>query len=679
MNSTTAPVRAGPTALSTRQILVIFAGLMLGMLLASLDQTIVSTALPTIVGDLGGLNQLSWVVTGYLLASTASTPLWGKLGDLLGRKRLFQGAIVLFLVGSALAGLSQNMVELIAFRAIQGLGGGGLMVTAQAIIGDVVPPRSRGRYQGVFGAVFGVTSIVGPLLGGFIVDNLSWRWIFYINLPIGAIALAVTAAVLPASGQRGRPAIDYLGTALLAGAAVSLILLTTLGGTTYPWASAPIVLLGVIGAVLLVCFVLVERRAAEPVLPLRLFRNRIFSVTSAIGFVTGFAMFGAITFLPLFLQVVKGVNPTTSGLQLLPMMAGLLVTSMISGLLISRWGRYKAFPIAGTAIFSLGLFLFSRMDEHTSSLTASINMLVLGAGLGMAMQVLVLAVQNAVEYRDLGVATSGATFFRSIGSSFGVAVFGAIFSNQLAGNLRRDLPGVLSSGVGAASGSSNPAALQRLPPAVHAGYVHAYATSLQTVFLIAALIGILAFALTWLLQEVPLRSTAQAPDTGQVYAIPTARTSMEEIERALTALAGRESRVRIYERLAARAGLALDAPGCWLLFRLAQETPVTPEDLSARLHAPADRLTPALAQLHRDGLVTMEGAGSDHSGTIVLTDAGLQARDRLVAARREGLAELLDGWAPEQHAELAALLSRLARGLLADDPGEPKLAGAARQ
>jgi EmrB/QacA subfamily drug resistance transporter len=404
---------------------------MLVLLLASLDQTIVATALPTIVGDFGGIEHLSWVVTSYLLASTVVGPVYGKLGDLYGRKIVLQTAIVIFLVGSALCGLAQGMFELIAFRALQGIGGGGLIVTTMAVIGDIIPPRDRGKYQGFFGAVFGVSTVLGPLLGGFFVDNLSWRWIFYVNLPVGGLALVVIGAAFHARAVHVRHQIDYLGASLLAGGLSSIVLFTSLGGTTWPWESSQIVGLMALGVVLLVAFLFVEARAAEPLVPLELFRNRVFTVTSAVGFIVGLALFGAVTYLPLYLQIVKGHSPTTSGLLLTPLMAGVLVTSIGSGQLISRFGRYKPFPIAGTALMTVAMLMLSRISVGMPTWETALVMVLLGFGLGMTMQVLVLAAQNAVPYELLSVATSGSTLFRQVGGSIGVSIFGAIFANRL--------------------------------------------------------------------------------------------------------------------------------------------------------------------------------------------------------------------------------------------------------
>ena len=502
-----------PLVLSRRRILLIMGALLLGMLLSSLDQTIVSAALPTIIGDLKGGSHLAWVITAYLLTSTVSTPLWGKLGDLYGRKVFFQAAIVIFLVGSVLAGLSTSLIMLIAFRAVQGLGSGGLLVGAQAIIGDIVSPRERGRYSGLFGAVFGAASVVGPLIGGLFVDYLSWRWIFYINVPIGVIALAVVASQVPGKLSRVHHTIDYLGTVVLSLGVTSVILLTSLGGTTYPWRSTPIYILGAAGVLLTGLFLLVERRAAEPILPLHLFRLRTFSVTSLAGFIVGFAMFGAITYLPAFFQVVRGVSPTLSGVYLLPLMAGLLTVSIGSGQIISKTGKYRFFPIAGTAVMTLGLYLLSLMGVHTSTLQDTAYMLVLGLGLGGVMQVLVTIVQNGVPHSELGVATSGATFFRSIGGSLGTAVFGAIFSNVLVGNLARHLHGVpLPRGFSAAD--ATPALLKQLPAVVHAGFVAGYAESIQTVFLVAVPIAALAFLATWLIPQVELKQWPEAGAAG---------------------------------------------------------------------------------------------------------------------------------------------------------------------
>jgi EmrB/QacA subfamily drug resistance transporter len=513
------PGRALP-GLSKRRILLIIGALMLGMLLAALDQTIVSTALPTIVGDLHGASHIAWVITAYLLTSTVSTPLWGKLGDQYGRKAFFQASIIIFLIGSVLSGISHSMLELIAFRAVQGIGAGGLMVGAQAIVGDVVSPRDRGRYVGLFGAVFGVASIVGPLLGGIFVDNLSWRWIFYINLPIGAIALAVVAAQVPGNLARVHHIIDYLGAAVLTLSASGLVLFTSLGGSPgYAWGSPTVLALAASGAALLGAFVLVERYAKEPVLPLHLFRNRTFSVTSVVGFIVGFAMFGALTYLPAYFQVVQGVSPTFSGVRLLPLMGGLLVMSIGSGQVIARTGRYRAFPIFGSAVTTVGLYLLSLMGVGTSGALSSLYMVVLGLGIGSVMQVLVIIVQNAVPHSELGVATSGATFFRSIGSSFGTAIFGAVFSNLLVGNLRSHLHG-LRLPPGFSASAVTPAAIAHIPAAVRAGFLEGYAATIQTVFLYAVPVAALAFIATWFIPHVELRRWGAGGPAGAELATP---------------------------------------------------------------------------------------------------------------------------------------------------------------
>ena len=507
--STAAP----PAPLRPRQLAAVFSGLLLAMLLAALDSTIVATALPTIVGELGGIEQLAWVVTAYLLAQTVVTPLYGKLGDLYGRKPVLQVAIVLFLLGSVLCGLSRNMTQLVLFRALQGLGGGGLMVSSQAVVADVVPARDRGRYQGIFGAVFGVSSVVGPLVGGYFTTHLSWRWIFYINLPLGALALAVLAATLPPRALQERRPIDYAGAALLAVTLSAVILATDLGGAAYPWLSPPLLALMAAAVLALVLFVAVERRAVEPVLPLRLFANPAVAVASVVGLVVGFALFGSVTYLPLFLQVVRGASPTASGMQILPLMGGMLVASVTSGQLISRTGRYKVFPVVGTAVTSVALFLLSRVQVDTPLVAALGMMLLLGLGIGMVMQVLVIAVQNAVDYRDLGVATSGAILFRLMGGSVGTAVLGSIF----AARLRVNLAPVAAAGGAPAGDALDPRTLAQLPAALRGAYAQAFTASLGTVFLVATAVAVAGFLLVWFLPEHPLRDTvaAAAADPGE--------------------------------------------------------------------------------------------------------------------------------------------------------------------
>src|SRR4051812_39689962 len=630
---------------------------MLVLLLAALDQTIVATALPTIVGDFGGLEHISWVVSAYLLGQTAVTPLYGKLGDLYGRKRVLQSAIVIFLVGSALCGAAQSLGMLIAFRAIQGLGGGGLIVLTMAAIGDVVPPRERGRYQGLFGAVFGVSSVVGPLLGGVFVDNLSWRWIFYVNVPIGLIAFVVLGATLPAVASRAHPRIDYAGAALLGTALAAIVLVTSLGGNTWAWDSPQILAIGALAVILLAAFVLVERRAPEPVLPLRLFQNRVFAVGSAIGLIVGFALFGAVTFLPLFFQTVSGAGPTEAGLRLIPLVGGLLITSIASGQIISRVGRYKAFPIIGTALIVIGFLLLSTMDTKTGGLRAALDLLVLGLGLGCVMQVLVLAVQNAVGYADLGVATSGATMFRSIGGAIGTATFGAIFSHELSASLATSA-GARADALAATGGRLSPTQLHALPPPVRDAYLTAFTDSLSTVFTVAAAIAALAFALSWLLPERPLRATAGASGPADGLPAPRAADSLAEIERALSVLTRRDARRRMYELLAERAGLDLPPASVWALARISEGR--DPVRIAAENDGPVERVREGLERLSADGLVIAE------NGTRTLTPAGDEALARLVAARREQLCEHLEGWSPDQHDELARMLTGLANDLVGD-------------
>jgi EmrB/QacA subfamily drug resistance transporter len=488
-----------------REVLVILPGLLLAIMLAMLDQLVVSTALPRIVGDLGGVTHLSWVVTAYVLASTVTTPLYGKMGDLYGRKRFLIAAIVLFLIGSALSGLAHSMDQLIAFRALQGLGAGGLLTGAIATIGDMVSPRERGQYMGIIMAAMTLAMIAGPLVGGYITDNLSWRWIFYINMPVGGAALIYLAATLHLPRRRVEHKIDYAGAATLAVAATAIILMTTWGGTQYAWRSAPIISLAVIGVLGTAAFIAVEARASEPLLPLHVFKNRNFSLASGMTFLLGLGMFGALTFLPLYQQTAQHLSATGSGLMLIPMMLGSTVTTLIAGRVTTKTGRYKALPIIGGAVMTVGMFLLTGLTVGTSRLTSGLFYVVLGVGMGFLMQITTLVVQNSVGPQDMGVASSSRTFFQQIGGSIGVAAFGAVFARKLTESLTARLPGVHLSGSG---GQLNPATVNALPAPVRHDVLSAITQAVTSVFWWTVPATAVVFLLAWFIKEVPLRGRA---------------------------------------------------------------------------------------------------------------------------------------------------------------------------
>ena len=654
------PAVARPTA--TPRVGVIFSGLMLVMLLAALDSTIVATALPTIVGDLGGLERLSWVTSAYLLAQTAVTPLYGKLGDQLGRKRILQSAVVLFLIGSGLCGLAQSMTELIAFRAVQGLGAGGLIVLVQASVGDIVSPRERGRYQGLFGAVFGLASVAGPLLGGVIVEHLSWRWIFYVNLPVGLIALAVIATTLPAASVRTRPAIDYLGAGILAGALSAIVLVASLGGTTWAWGSAETVLVAAAGLVLLGVFLVVEQHAREPVLPISVLRDSVFRIAALLSLIVGFALFGSVTFLPLFFQTVFGSSPTGAGLRLVPLMGGLVFTSIVSGRVISRTGRYRAFPIAGTAVMTVGLFLLSRLQVNTSSAAADLYLLVLGLGLGMVMQVLVLAVQNAIDYSMLGAATSGVTLARGIGGSLGAAVFGTIFSSRLRGELHDVLSGALGSQV-AGGGRLTGAQVASLPEAGRLAYENAYVHALQPVFLVAAGVGAVGFVLSLFLRERPLRATASTSQgLDDALAAPKSPSSLAELDRALGVLVSRDARLAFNERVGVRASVDLSPEAVWALARFGSYGIEGTRAMARERDIEDERIVTVERELRDRGLV------AEDDDDARLTAAGLALSDQVLSARREELHAMLADQQTQRVPEVQQLLERLCVELAGQQP-----------
>lgn len=495
-----------------RSVRVVLMALMIAMLLAMLDNMIIGTAMPTIVGELGGLEHLSWVVTAYTLATAASTPIWGKIGDMYGRKGSFLTSIVIFLIGSALSGMAQDMGQLIGFRAIQGLGAGGLMVGVMAIIGDLIPPRERGKYQGMMAGVMALAMIGGPLVGGTITDHMGWRWSFYINLPLGIVALAMVTAVLHLPKKKTQGKIDYLGAALLTIAITSTVLVTTWGGTEYAWGSAEIIGLIVVGIVSIAGFIYAETKAAEPVMPLHIFRSRNFTLMSVIGFLVGFAMFGGVLYLPLFQQSVQGASATNSGLLLLPMLLSMMVVSLVAGRVTTNSGKYKIFPIIGGALMVVGLFLLATMDTETSRLMSGVYMAVLGAGLGFLMQITMLVAQNSVDMKDMGVASSSATLFRTLGGSFGVALMGSLFTSQVTSTMTDRLGPAAA--VKAGSAQLDAASLAKLPEVVRDAYQHAVAAGTHSAFLLGAGIAVLGFVAAWFVKEVPLRGAGPAGASG---------------------------------------------------------------------------------------------------------------------------------------------------------------------
>ncbi|RDI46280.1 MDR family MFS transporter [Nocardia mexicana] len=651
---------------------IVFGTVVLGMLMAALDQTIVSTALPTIVADLGGAGHMAWVVTSYLLAEAVATALAGKFGDLFGRKLVFQLSGLIFIVGSMVAGLAHGMTLLVIARAIQGVGAGGLMVTAMALIADVIPLRERGKYQGALGAVFGVTTVIGPTLGGLFTDHASWRWCFYVNVPIAILMIAVAARAIPSVRAAVRPAIDYAGIALVAVGVSCLILALEWGGQEYPWGSGMIIGLFVAAAILLAAFVFAELRATEPMLPMHLFRSNVFTVCSILSFIVGFAMLGAMTYLPAYLQYVNGVSATASGVRTLPLVVGLFTTSIISGQVVGKTGHYKYFPIAGTGVMALGLYLMSTMDRTTGFWLESLYMLILGLGIGLAMQVLTIVVQNTVPYADLGTATSGVTFFRTVGSTFGTAIFGTLYSNQIG----KDLTGALAQDPGippAAAG--NPQLLRELPEAQRIPIIDAYAHTIDHVFRWVVPVAVLGFLVAWFLKQVPLRDSAraEATDVGGGFAVPD---SVDRVVRLEHSLASVMRRLRDDElpdpRILAAAESSLTRDQAWAIGQVEMLNRVrggATLAAIARAHwMPPEVLEPVYERAVRNGYVEFDGE------LIDLTAAGQGEFDRIFAAWRQWLCDYLDDWDcsdPEDRLLLDRALDNIAAKLLdeADRPG----------